>query len=274
MSQAQDAAGAPPGTFFGAVRAVNANETVSVDGGGGYRTSVLAGASYSPRNVGDSVLVMRTSYGPVVLCKIGDEAPNAGTIDTTQLSVSDNAAPAGWDPISGVWGKPGKLWVQRTTAGPAATSGSVSRIATSLRTYDRFGAMTQSALAEQGDDNGSGLQTGMATFGAGAWAGLSGKSPTGGTLTVHRAARQHGVSWLQVTITALRCLAATPPATPPPFASGAVLLTAALDESPSAALDSGWCSGFADGTYDAIGFHTGVAQENVEIDFVSLTINY
>lgn len=254
---------------FGVIRAVNADGTVTVEDGKGTRPSVRCMRSYSPRAVGDTVLVLVTRAGPVVLGAVGSAVGPSFTL-------SDSAAPGGqgWEEtVSGqVWAKTsGAQWMKRTVASPPPSGGSVTQSASTLVTY-RGGGLTQGDRAEQGDYSGLGLQTGLATFGS--WGGLSGHTATGGTLTIHRRGSGHGFTYGPVTATAYRCVASGAPASPPSLDPAAVMLTASLNETVSTPLTAAWCQQFCTGAATAVAFYSGNARDNIEIDAVTLTVSY
>ena len=265
------AAGAGPGVSFGTVTSVNADGTVTVVDARGTRPSVRCMKAYTPRAVGDSVLVAVTDAGPVALGAIG--APVASSVSFT---LSDSAAPggSGWEEaVSGqVWAKSnGSLWMKRTVAAPPPTGGTVTQTATTILTY-RAGSITQTGRAEQGDYTGAGLQTGLATFGS--WAALSGKTATGGSLTIHRRAGGHGFTYGEVAATAYRCVASGAPASPPTLLPDSVLIPAALNETRTAVVSAGWAQAFCDGSATAVGFYSTNANDNIEIDAVTLSITH
>lgn len=252
---------------FGTVRSVNSDGTVSVEDRAGLRVSVRCLRSYSHRAVGDRVLMLVTRTGPVVLGAIGSEFASTFTL-------SDSAAPggAGWEEtVSGqVWAKAdGAQWQKRTVAAPVSLT--VSQSSTATVTY-RSGGLTQTDKAEQGDYSGLGLQTGLATFGS--WSALSGKTATGGVLTIHRRAGGHGFTYGGVTAHARRCVASGVPLGPPSLDGFVIGLTAALNETISIAVPADWCQAYCTGAATAVGFYSDSARDNIEIDAVTLSITH
>jgi hypothetical protein len=263
---------APASRYFGTVRAVNRDGTVTVESGLGTRTSVRACRSYSPREEGDVVLVEATSVGPVVKDVLGPPAD----MTTTALTVSDNAAPdgQGWDQIvtGQLWAKAGAIWAKRIVAAPPPTGGAVTLNATALVTY-RGGGLTQLDKAEQGDYTGAGLQTGLATFPS--WGALAGKTATGGTLTIHRRAGGHGFTYGEVIATGFGCVASGVPGSPPALIGAhPILIPAALNETRHGVVPAALAQMFVAGTATAIAFYSNSASDNIEIDGVTLAITY
>lgn len=257
--------------MFGTVRAVNTDGTVSVEDGRGRRTSVRCLRSYTSRAIGDSVLVLVTRAGPVVVGAIGAPVQSA-----VSFTLSDSAAPGGqgWEEtVSGqVWAKPdGSQWMKRTVAAPPPTGGTVSQTSGATVTY-RGGGVTQTDKAEQGDYSGLGLQTGLATFGS--WSALSGKTATGGVLTIHRRAGGHGFTYGGVTANARRCVASGVPLGPPSLDGFVIGVAAALNETVSVALPADWCQAYCTGAATAVGFYSDSARDNIEIDAVTLSITH
>lgn len=260
------------------VQAVNDDGTVNLDVGfGNVAPSQPALTSYTPRNVGDVVLARMRGAEFFVLGDVGAANPSPPTPPT--ITVSDVAAPAGvgWEQIvSGqLWARSSGLWCKRiVVAPPPPPGGTVTRVGATFTTY-RGGAVTQSGVAEQGDFTGRGLQTGLVTFGVGAWAALAGKTCTGGTLTIHRSPVPHGFSYGPQTAIAWRALVTDPTPTPPTLIDGAQLGQAALNQSVAVAVDAGWVQAFAAGTASAVVFYSVNAGDNVQIVAnLTLSINY
>lgn len=258
------------------VSSVNTDGTINLDlGDGNIAPSQPAAASYSPRVVGDIVLAINRGGELFVVGKVGGPTDLSGGTDIT---IDNGAPPAGqgWEEVvSGqLWLKPKAIWGKRvTTYTPPAGVGTLIVTANRLTTY-RGGVQTQTDVAEQGDYSGLGLQTGLATFGSGAFSVLSGKTCGQGTLQVHRSASPHGFSWSKQTFTAYRALATDPPMTTPTLIDGSYQGSAALNEDTFIAVDASWCQAFADGTASAVAFFSSLRTDNVEIDAAYLTIPY
>lgn len=272
---AQDVAARAELTFWAVTTEVAAPDgTVSIlSGRRGYESSVRAAKSYTPRNVGDDVLVAVTAAGPVVILAVGPAQPIVTALPPFTLSPA--AAPPGYDAVSAVAAKQDRsLWLQQTTAPPPSTAGTVTVAFSTFTTY-RGGTTSQQGKAETGDYTGRGLQTGLATASSTAWSGLSGKTPTGGVLTVHRSGAGHGFTYGKVPITAWRAVASSPPPpAPPALIAGNVLLAAALNETVSVAVGAAWCQAYTNGSATAVAFYSGNPRDNVEIDACTLTINH
>lgn len=255
--------------FTARVDSVNADGTVSLTSGFGARPSVKALASYSPRAVGDTVLAVQARQGPIVVGKVG--GPQAGV----GFTLSDSSAPGGqgWEEVvsGAVWAKTsGAMWLKRLVA--SAPASSVTLSATQLVTY-RGGVQSQTDRAEQGDYSGRGLQTGLGS-GFGSWAGLSGHSATGGTLTMHRRAEGHGFTYDKVAAYAYPCLAATAPTTTPALIGDPVQLQLKLNETGSVLVPASWAQPFCAGTATAVAIYSGTATDNLEVDAMTLTVTY
>ena len=252
---------------WGTVRSVNADDTLSVETGAGYRVSVVSDRAYEDRAVGDRVLVALTDAAPCVVAVMGAPDPVA-SVET----ISDNNAPGGqgWEQIQTVWAKPGALWLKRTVATPPPSGFTLTQTATALTTY-RGGAVADSGKAEQGDYTGRGLQTGLATFPS--WGALAGKTATGGTLRIHRSGSGHGFTYGPVTATAWMVAATGSPPSPPALGSVSVLIAAALNEHVGVAIPASAAQMFCAGTATAVAFYSDSRTDNIEIDSVELTIN-
>lgn len=257
---------------LGTVAAVNDDGTVTVDVGGTVIPSQPALTSYTGRAVGDRVLVRARAGEYLVAGEIG---PAVALAKETVVTVSDVAAPTGegWREIvaGSLWAKPYALWCKGTVAAPPPVGITVERSSTAAVTY-RGGVITQTSIAEQGDYTGRGLQTGLLTFGPGAWSTLAGRTPVGGTLTLHRDATRHGFTYGPVMTTVYRVLADSPPLTPPALVQPALAMELSLNQTRSLPLDAAWCQGFCNGSVTGLEIWSGNARENVQVDTATVSI--
>jgi hypothetical protein len=252
---------------YGTVAAVNADGTVSVELGRGPVNSVPVARSYRNRAEGDAVLVVYARQGPVVLCAIG-----AADVPTV-ISVSDDPPPTGqgWEAVN-VYARGGVLWGDRVTAAPPVSGTTVTATAPVLASY-RGGALLRTGYAEQGDPGGWGMHTGLVVFAAGVWAPLAGKTPTSGSVVMHRRNSEHG-PYAATPVTMWRAAYTAAPPSTPTYQTGSLLGPALLRNQTSApfALPTSWLAPFCAGTATALVFDASTASENVEIDSLTLTI--
>lgn len=251
---------------YGAVTAVNTDGTVSVELGRGEINSVPAARSYWPRAVGDTVVVVTARQGPLVLCSVGAGTSGMG------ITVNDNPPPGGtgWEAVN-IFARDGQLWGDRVTAAPPPAGTTVTAVASALHTY-RSGAWLRSVVAEQGDWAGYGIQTGVATFPAGAFTPISGLTPTAASVTMHRHDTAHG-SYGETPTTLWRALVSGVPATTPTrIAISHLGPSLRRNETATVELTAGWVAPFCAGTANSLVLYSDVAAENVEIDSLTLTI--
>lgn len=263
-------------TLPATVQSVNGDGTVNLTLKGATVPSCPALRSYSPRAAGDVVLVRPHGGEFVVLGRAG--APAAGGI-VPAITLSDSAAPAGvgWEAVvtGQLWARVTssgqELWCKRVTAAPASTT--ITRTSTYAYTY-RSSGVTQTALAEQGDYGGYGMQTGLFCFGAGAWSGLSGHPPVSALLEIHRDT-QGGYTWDRVPLVIYRAAYDTPPASVPTYTAGAVGISVSTNETGKLTItDTAWLAPFATGAATALVLSTPTAHDNAQCDWARLSITY
>ena len=255
------------------VDSVNADGTVNLRVGDSVVPAVSALTSYTPRAAGDTVLTRVRAGEQVVIGKTGA----ATTIPAAlSLTVSNSAAPGGagwWEIVTGqLWAKDGAMWAKRIVADPGTTAGGVARTGV-LRTY-RGGKVTQIGIAEQGD-YGYGPQLGLAHYGGSWTSALSGKTITGGTLTVHR--QNKGGIYGAVPVVIYRALiGSTIPAATPTYLAGAKSTRLSRNQTATLALDAAWCDSFRTGAADSLVIWTDDTSDggNAQFDLIDLTVNH
>lgn len=256
------------------VDSVNTDGTVNLTTGGTVLPSVAALVSYTPRAVGDVVLVRKRAGEHVVIGKAGQPVTVPAPFG---LTISNSAAPggAGWEEVvtGQLWAKAGALWAKRVVSDPGTTAGSVARTGT-LRTY-KAGSMSAIGIAEQGSYAGYGPHTGLAHY-AGSWtAALSGKTLTGGTVTLHR--QNAGGVFGAVPVVLWRALVgAAIPGTTPTYLAGSKSIALARNQSGTIALDAAWVDAFKTGTADSLVVWTDnqAPGGNAQLDACNLSISY
>jgi hypothetical protein len=268
----------------GVVAAVNQDGTVNVLVGGAYIPNLQALDSYLVRAVEDIVLIRQRDAQMIVLGRTGPEITIPTTMDMT---VSDSSAPAGagWQEIvSGqVWAKPGppgSLWMKNyvpyvppppTSVDPAI----LSKGAIEADTY-RGGSRQFRSYGEQGDYSGLGLQTGVWTFGTGAWAALSGKTIDAFKVQVTRRSEGHGFTWGPVDIVFrmhndANMQLSTPTMLGTPYRPGSLGLGSSAPGD-GFILPNEWAGWLRDGTAAGIAIYSDDARLNLEA-YAGLTLN-
>ena len=247
---------------YATVRAVNEDGTVTVEMGRGEVNSIPAARSYRSRAEGDVVVVAYARQGPFVLCAIGR---------SDEIVVDDNPPPSGqgWEQVN-VYTRAGALWGDRVVA--STPVGTVNVSATGLHVY-RAGAWLRSGYAEQGDYGGQwGNQTGLFTFPAGAFAALSGKTPSAGAVTMHRRDTDHG-SAAETLVTLWRgSVAGVPNVTPTRQAVSHPGGLLRRNQEATTPITASWLAPFCAGTANALLIYSDNTSENVEVDSLTLTI--
>lgn len=201
MSWAQQAAeDADPGPVVrywnGRISSVNPDGTVSVDHPSGETIPNLkVSAGYARRAVGDQVMVHDHDGLQVVQPAAGAEVALPEP-DLWELRGTAPAAAEGFRKVDVYLrvrtdGSAHVVGVPVDAPPPPATTGDVTKTATGCATY-RDGRQFRVGLAEQGSYGGYGPDTGVWTFGPGAWAGLAGKTPTRVRVWVTRNPKGHG----------------------------------------------------------------------------------
>lgn len=280
LAAAARATQAAPPVWWGVVQAVN-NDSVTVRGLGSDRTSVRCVASYWPRTVGDRVLVEETSAGPVVVASIEPPVVHPQLDGVTFAT----AAPSGsqWVAPSAVWVDPTTRQVVYvvpsgvgTTVPPStlAAPAELTATATAMATY-RSGALLHEQYAEQGQyaGAGSGNQTGVFWFAAGAFAALSGRTVLSRTAAIHRRAASHGNTWGPVPVTLwTHASPAGAPATPTLGGIGVVLGEPRLGESAAGGIPADYVTTLIAG--GGLAIYDASTANNVEADACTVTVTY
>lgn len=277
---ARTARAAPP-AWWGSVVTVNDDNTVTVRGLGSDHTSVRCATSYWPRAVGDPVLVEETSAGPVV---VGSVAPPVVHLQLEGVTFA-TAAPSGsqWVAPSAVWVDPTTRQVVYvvpsgvgTTVPPStlAAPAELTVTATAMATY-RSGALLHEGYAEQGQyaGSGSGNQTGVFWFPAGAFAALSGRTVLSRTAAIHRRAASHGNTWGPVPVTLwTHASPAGAPATPTLGGIGVVLGEPRLGENAAGGIPADYVTTLIAG--GGLAIYDASTANNVEADACTVTVTY
>lgn len=260
--------------MIGMVSAVNDDGTVNVDvsSSGAHADPLVAlpcDPAYTPRSIGDRVNVEIGGGVARVTGKTSGQ-PTAPVQDEWSFSLTDPASlSAPWEQATAIWVDPTTRRVRfmRGTAAPAASSGTLTRLALDLATY-RGGRLKASGVAEQGSWGAYGPDTGVGIYGS--WASLTGKTIVRTRVALHRM-NQGGIIGKTPVYMGLHTRTSMG-ATTPTLTDVQQVATLARNESATVVVPNAWGRALRDGTAAGVGIYH--SRHNVQLDKMDLYIDW